>query len=163
YPRSAAEVVPPATREIVVTEHGHSTTVTKRAQVARIIRWFDALPISPPGIAIACPLVIRPEITLSFRGAGGAPLAHATVPPPAPRGRAAPWARSGPRIGFRAGGKAPAPADQQPPGGDFRPASPRPDGRLGPSNECPAATGCDRFRQKVLPLPSPRLALRPCR
>jgi hypothetical protein len=98
YPRSAGEIVPRGTREIVVTEHGQPTTVTSPGQVARIGRWFDALPVSPPGIAIACPLVVRPEITLLFRSAGGARLARATVPTPSA------WICD--PIGFTIGGKA---------------------------------------------------------
>jgi hypothetical protein len=111
YPRSAGEVVPPATREIVVTEHGRSTTVTSPAEVTRIVRWFDALPVSPPGIAIACPLVVRPEITLSFRSAGGARLAHATVPTPSA------WICD--PIGFTIGGKARRPLIDSSPGESF--------------------------------------------
>jgi hypothetical protein len=80
YPRSVSERIPPATREIVVRSPGLSTRVTDPAKVAEIRRWFDALPVSPPGVAIACPLQVAPRITLSFRGAEGTRLAHATVP-----------------------------------------------------------------------------------
>ena len=80
YPRSPSESVPPTTRTIVVRGPKIRRTVTNQAQVARIIRWFDALPVSPPGIAVACPLVGRVQITLSFRSAAGTQLARATVP-----------------------------------------------------------------------------------
>jgi hypothetical protein len=71
--------------------------VTSPGKVARIIRWFDALPVYPPGIAVACPLVLRPEIALSFRSVSGARLAYARVPTPL-AGICDP-------IGFRIGGK----------------------------------------------------------
>jgi hypothetical protein len=73
--------VPPATREIVLGSAKVSAKVTDPAQVGQIISWFDALPISPPGIALLCPAMIGPEITLSFRSAGGAWLAQAKLPP----------------------------------------------------------------------------------
>ncbi len=82
YPRSPSERIPPATRTIVVRGPKIRRTVTSPAQVARISRWFDALPVSPPGIAVACALVLRPNITLSFRSAGGAQLARAGAPEP---------------------------------------------------------------------------------
>jgi hypothetical protein len=81
YPRSPSEKVPAATSEIDVRTRGVSVSVRNPAKVARIIRWFDELPISPPGIAVSCPAVGYVDIMLSFRGAGGAQLAHADVPP----------------------------------------------------------------------------------
>lgn len=81
YPRSPKEKVPSRTSEIVVSAPKVSATVTDPAKVARIVRWFDALPISPPGIALLCPAMIGPQITLSFRSAGGAWLAQAKLPP----------------------------------------------------------------------------------
>jgi hypothetical protein len=80
YPRSPSEMIPPATREIVVTEAKRSTKVTDPVKVVEIRRWFDALPLSPPGIAVACPLEVAARITLSFRNASGSQLAHATAP-----------------------------------------------------------------------------------
>ncbi len=97
YPRSPSERIPPATRTIVVRGPKIRRTVTNTAQVARISRWFDALPVSPPGIAIACALVLRPNITLSFRSAAGTQLARATVPEPS--------ASICDPIGFKIGGK----------------------------------------------------------
>ncbi|HJU37057.1 MAG TPA: hypothetical protein VJ716_06540, partial [Gaiellaceae bacterium] len=85
YPRSPAEKVPAATRTIAVRSPRVSLTVTDPAKVARIIRWFDALPVSPPGIVALCPLPAHAQATLSFRSAGGIGLAQASVPlyPPA--------------------------------------------------------------------------------
>lgn len=83
YPRSPRETVPAATREIVVRAPARaSVTVTDPAEVARVVRWFDALPVLPPGIAVACALVLRPNITLSFRSSNGTELARAGVPEP---------------------------------------------------------------------------------
>lgn len=81
YPRSPNEKVPAATSAIVVRAPKASAHVTDAAKVAQIVRWFDALPVSPPGIAVACPLAVAPDITLSFRDARGHQLAHAALPP----------------------------------------------------------------------------------
>lgn len=78
YPRSPSERVPAATREIVVRAPKDSAKVTDPAKVAQVVDWFDALP--PPGIVLSCPLEVAARITLSFRDAGGAWLAQATVP-----------------------------------------------------------------------------------
>jgi hypothetical protein len=81
YPRSPSESVPDATREVVVSAPKASAKVTDPATVARILHWFDALPVSPPGIAVACPLGPAADITLSFRNGRGAWLAQAKLPP----------------------------------------------------------------------------------
>lgn len=81
YPRSPTERVPAATREIVLHAPKGSAKVTDPTEVDRIIRWFDALPVSPPGIAVPCPLGPGADITLSFRGGSGAWLAQAKLPP----------------------------------------------------------------------------------
>jgi hypothetical protein len=98
YPRSPREVVPAATSKIVVHAPKFSRTVTDPAKVARIVRWFDALPVSPPGLVLACVGLSLADITLSFRSASGRRLAYARVPAPA----------AGPcyPIGFRIGGRA---------------------------------------------------------
>jgi hypothetical protein len=80
YPRSPSEEVPAATHRIVVRAPKASATVTDPARVAKIVRWLDALPISPPGVGIACPLAAGADIAVSFRGAGGAWLAEAKLP-----------------------------------------------------------------------------------
>jgi hypothetical protein len=81
YPRSPREKVPAPTSEIDVHAPRVSVDVTSPAKVARIIRWFDALPIAPPGIVVSCPLAVAPDITLSFNDAGGDRLAQAKLPP----------------------------------------------------------------------------------
>ena len=81
YPRSIREKVPPATTEIDVRAPKVAVDVTSPAKVARIVRWFDALPVSPPGIAAMCPLEVAPNITLTFRDSRGDRLARAKVPP----------------------------------------------------------------------------------
>jgi hypothetical protein len=98
YPRSPRETVPSRTSEIAVRSPKGTFDVKSPAKVARIVRWFDALPISPPGIAIACPLILAAHATLSFRSAGGAWLALATVPLAAPANICDP-------IGFKIGGR----------------------------------------------------------
>jgi len=81
YPRSPGEKVPAATSEIDVRAPKASVDVKSPAEIARIVRWFDALPISPPGVAVPCPLEVAPDITLTFRDARGERLARAKVPP----------------------------------------------------------------------------------
>lgn len=81
YPRSPSERVPSGTSTIVLHAPKVSTTVTDPVQVARIVSWFDALPISPPGVALMCPLEVGPDITISFRNARGDWLAQAKLPP----------------------------------------------------------------------------------
>jgi hypothetical protein len=83
YPRSPRERVPAETTEIVLRAPKVSTRVTDPARVTQIVRLFDALPISPPGIAVPCPLAVGPDITLSFRNAEGDRLARAKLPPSA--------------------------------------------------------------------------------
>lgn len=82
YPRSPTEKVPPGAQEIVVRTPKASVKVTEPRKVARIVRWLDALPISPPGVHIPC--FARWSvggITVSFRSAHGALVARAKVPP----------------------------------------------------------------------------------
>lgn len=82
YPRPATEEVPAATREIDIRTPAESRGVKSPAEVATISRWFDALPVSPPGIVVACPAepAFADSISLSFRNSAGTQLAHATVP-----------------------------------------------------------------------------------
>ena len=81
YPRSPREKVPSRVREITLRTPTVNLTVTDRGKVERIIRWFDALPISPPGVAAMCGPVVGPDISLSFRTASGTTLARAELPP----------------------------------------------------------------------------------
>ncbi|HLX32821.1 MAG TPA: hypothetical protein VKR79_08655 [Gaiellaceae bacterium] len=80
YPRSPEERVPAGVTEIDVRAPKVSRHVTGPAKVATIVRWFDALPISPPGVVLPCPLVIGPKIEFVFRSASGARLASASAP-----------------------------------------------------------------------------------
>lgn len=84
YPRSPAEKVPAATSTVVVRAPKVSARAADRSEVAQIVRWFDALPVSPPGIAVPCPLAAGADIALSFRSARGAWLASAKLPAAAP-------------------------------------------------------------------------------
>jgi hypothetical protein len=54
--------------------------VTDPAKVARIVRWFDALPLAPRGV-YHCPMIryVRPT-TFYFRAADGTSLARARAP-----------------------------------------------------------------------------------
>lgn len=80
YPRSPAEKVPPAVRRIGVKTTTVSREVTDPAKVKKIVDWFDALPISPPGVALFCPAYRLIPVTFSFRSATGKLLAEAVVP-----------------------------------------------------------------------------------
>jgi hypothetical protein len=81
YPRSRSEKVPSGVREIVLHAPKVRVKLTDPAKVQRIVRWFDALPISPPGVATMCALVPGADITLSFRSRSGLSLAQAKLPP----------------------------------------------------------------------------------
>ena len=82
YPRSPSEKIPTGVHriDIKVPHHGRAVRVTHSAKVARIVKWFNALPISPPGVDTPCLDVRRARTTVSFRSADGALLALATVP-----------------------------------------------------------------------------------
>jgi hypothetical protein len=84
YPRAPSEKLPTGVRVIdvrVPKPNGtHVVRVTNSAKVARIAHWFDALPISPPGVDTPCFDVYMGRTTLSFRSEDGALLALATVP-----------------------------------------------------------------------------------
>jgi hypothetical protein len=76
-PRPPSEVVPAAVREVDVGSH----YVTGSAEVATIVRWFDALPIVQPRARFSCPmLVFGPAVELDFRSGNGALLAQARMP-----------------------------------------------------------------------------------
>jgi hypothetical protein len=81
YPRPR-EVVPASAREIVVNGPSFPAVhVTDAAQVRQIARWFDHLPIYPPGVgALMCGVTLGDSVTLTFRSAGGARVASARVP-----------------------------------------------------------------------------------
>jgi hypothetical protein len=60
---------------------GVSRRVTGPARVARVVRWFDALPIDRRRGVFACPFIRSdsPTVTFAFLGADGSLLARATV------------------------------------------------------------------------------------
>lgn len=81
--RPAAERVPAAVRQVVLSKPGGTRRVTAPAEVRRIVRWFDALPAVQPSVGVfACPAIYpgRPSVTVEFRGSGGALLARARTP-----------------------------------------------------------------------------------
>jgi hypothetical protein len=74
--------VPAGVRTIDVhVSHGPSRHVTDQGRVARIVRWFDALPVAPRLGIYHCPMIrYRPPLTLDFRNADGTVLVHARAP-----------------------------------------------------------------------------------
>jgi hypothetical protein len=84
-PTSAAqrheEVLPAGVSEVDVhSSRGISRRVTDPATVAKIVRWFDALPIAP-STQYYCPFIrYRPPTTFYFRNTSGALVAHARTP-----------------------------------------------------------------------------------
>jgi hypothetical protein len=64
----------------VHSARGVSRQVTDPLKVAKIVRWFDALPIAPDTIYY-CPFIrYKPPTMFEFRGASGAVLARARTP-----------------------------------------------------------------------------------
>lgn len=80
YPRPRSEQVPARVRQISLDTPKIHRKVTDGATVKRIVRWFDALPVSPPGVSVPCGPVPGADITLSFRSAGSRTLARAELP-----------------------------------------------------------------------------------
>jgi len=78
-PRSPKETVPAATHEIDVTTSKASRQVTDPVEVAKIVRWFNALPVAPRTSPICGPAA-GTAVTLVFRSANGKPLATASLP-----------------------------------------------------------------------------------
>jgi hypothetical protein len=79
-----ANRVPSGVREIDVRAPSGLVRVTDPAKVARIVHWFDRLPIAPRG-RIFCPLLVRgPVITLAFRDNRSGVLARARYDANAP-------------------------------------------------------------------------------
>ena len=90
--RPPSEKVPSAVREVDVRSSRAYVRVTAAATVRRIVWWFDELPIVQPGGTYHCPPDSGKEaaMTLRFRSANGALLAHARVPHAALDGICAP-------------------------------------------------------------------------
>jgi hypothetical protein len=80
YPRSPREALPAGVREIDINGGGVKRHVVDAADVARIVRWFGKLTVTPPGANVGCMLVIASRATYVFRSASGEALASATVP-----------------------------------------------------------------------------------
>ena len=74
--------IPAGVRSIDVhVARGPSRHVIAPAKVAKIRRWFDALPTAPRVGIYHCPLIrYRPPITFEFRSFSGAILARARTP-----------------------------------------------------------------------------------
>jgi hypothetical protein len=79
YPRAATEVVPAGVREVDVHDGKLARRVTKPAEVAKIVRWFDGLNVMQPGPSVGCMAVIASRVQLTFRSATGARLARAVA------------------------------------------------------------------------------------
>jgi hypothetical protein len=79
YPRSPREVVPAGTREIDIRDGRVRRAVTRPANVARIVRWFDALDVLPAAGIFNCPIMAGSRVTFVFRSAAGARLASAVA------------------------------------------------------------------------------------
>jgi hypothetical protein len=80
YPRAAREAVPAGVGRIDISGGGVSRHVTDSAQVSRVVRWFDALDVTPPGANVICGLELSANVKFAFRSASGAELASAVVP-----------------------------------------------------------------------------------
>jgi hypothetical protein len=81
YPRSPREVIPAAVSKIGVRYGQHARRVTSPSKVSAIVRWFDALNVVQPDIAVyGCPYIDYVPVGFVFRSAQGAVLATATVP-----------------------------------------------------------------------------------
>ncbi|MGH3009576.1 MAG: hypothetical protein ACRDLM_09280 [Gaiellaceae bacterium] len=78
--RMPSESVPAGVREIEIGNPALLTIhrITKPAQVRKIVRWFDALPLAQPA-TYACQFLTGPRETITFVGAGGKVLARAGV------------------------------------------------------------------------------------
>jgi hypothetical protein len=76
--RSPREAVPAGARQVDLREGRRPPfRLTAPAEVARIVRWLDELPVVQPG-AYSCPLLVSgPVIVLDVRGRRGALLARA--------------------------------------------------------------------------------------
>jgi hypothetical protein len=85
YPRSPSEIVPAGVRVIVVRfgrlNVALERRVSRRGDIARIIRWFDALDIVQPGVFVRCgPFVPPGTMTFDFLSDHDVLLAQAKAP-----------------------------------------------------------------------------------
>jgi hypothetical protein len=65
--------------ELVIRTPKLSKRVTAVADVRQVIRWFDALPVAPPGVAQMCPLEVA-NVRFLFLDGNGNVLAKAISP-----------------------------------------------------------------------------------
>ena len=88
YPRSPRERVHVGrVREIDFTAPHVSKRVTDPDEIGRLVSWFNAAPILPPGMgAPMCGPYASVPVTLDFRGAGRRPLAHVSADVTEPQG-----------------------------------------------------------------------------
>jgi hypothetical protein len=78
YPRSPKERVRASrVREIEFSAPNVSKKVTDPGAIARIVGWFNRIPIVPPGVGSGPGCLAGVRVRLDFRGAGGKLLAHA--------------------------------------------------------------------------------------
>lgn len=80
YPRAATEVVPAAVREIDIHGDYIWRRVTKPAEVAKIVGWFNGLNVMQPGPSVGCMVTTASRVHLVFRSATRARLAGAVGP-----------------------------------------------------------------------------------
>jgi hypothetical protein len=80
YPRSPREVVPAGVREIDIRDEHIVRRIVDRGKVGRIVRWFDALNVVPPGAHVICGALVASKVRLTFRSASGGKLATAIAP-----------------------------------------------------------------------------------
>jgi len=92
-PRPRSERIPASVRVIDLTlrigsgaggmkhQRTHRYVFTERAQVTRLRREFDSLPIAQPGLAYNCPAMLahEPLLTMRFISGAGSTLARAQV------------------------------------------------------------------------------------
>jgi hypothetical protein len=80
YPRSPREVLPAGVREIDIRDEDIARRIVDRARVERIIRWFGALNVTPPGVNVICGPPFASNVRFVFRSASGTRLATAVAP-----------------------------------------------------------------------------------
>jgi hypothetical protein len=80
YPRSSREVLPSGVREIDIRDEHVVRRIVGRGKVGRIVRWFDALNVVPPGAHVICGALVASNVRLTFRSASGGRLATAVAP-----------------------------------------------------------------------------------
>jgi hypothetical protein len=81
-PNRLASLILSRVHEVDVrSSSGVSRQVTDPAQVARIVRWFEALPADHRRGIFACPLIRAdsPTVRFDFRGASGSVVAQARM------------------------------------------------------------------------------------